>query len=95
MRQSPKSRIKPFLREQRKQRRTTLDLNLGARAARALTDVFAIKKSLKKLGFYPNKKPVYCQSAATPKHHLTKDPIKVVFCQKLCYQSDRGFQRCS
>jgi hypothetical protein len=45
IRQSPKSRIKPFLREQRKQRRTTLDLNLGVRTARALTDVFAIKKA--------------------------------------------------
>ena len=45
IRQSPKSRMKPFLREQRKQRRTTLDLNLGARAARALTDVLAIKKA--------------------------------------------------
>ena len=65
MRQSPKSRMKPFLREQRKQRRTTLDLNLGTRAARALTEVLAIKKAWKKLGFHPNKKRFECQTGLT------------------------------
>jgi len=45
IRQRPKSRMKPFLREHRKQRRTTLDLNFGVRAARALTEVLAIKKA--------------------------------------------------
>jgi hypothetical protein len=42
MRQTPKSRIKPFLRPQRKHRRTILDENFGFLFARAITDVFAI-----------------------------------------------------
>lgn len=39
--QSPKSRIKPRLRPQRKQRRTILDENFGFLSARALVEVFA------------------------------------------------------
>jgi len=42
IRQTPKSRMKPFLRPQRKQRRTILDENLGFLFALAITDVFAI-----------------------------------------------------
>jgi len=42
MRQTPKSRMKPFLRPQRKQRRTILEENFGFLFARAITDVFAI-----------------------------------------------------
>jgi hypothetical protein len=38
----PKSRIKARLRPQRKQRRTTLDLNFGGRFERATVDFFAI-----------------------------------------------------
>src|ERR1017187_10266908 len=42
MRQRSKSRIYPFLRPQRKQRRTTRDLNFGFFFDLAMTDVFAI-----------------------------------------------------
>jgi len=42
IRHTPKSRINPFLRPQRKQRRTILDENFGFLFARAITDVFAI-----------------------------------------------------
>jgi len=38
----PKSRIKARLRPQRKQRRTTRDLNFGGRFERATVDFFAI-----------------------------------------------------
>lgn len=52
IRQIPKSLMKPFFRPQRKQRRTTRDLNFGVFCDRAITDVFAIfeifnKKALK------------------------------------------------
>lgn len=42
IRHNPKSRIKPFLRPQRKQRRTIRLLNFGFLSARAITDFFAI-----------------------------------------------------
>ncbi|MEN9621995.1 MAG: hypothetical protein RLZZ67_429 [Candidatus Parcubacteria bacterium] len=42
IRHTPKSRINPFFRPQRKQRRTILDENFGFLLARAITDVFAI-----------------------------------------------------
>ncbi len=42
IRHTPKSRIKPFLRPQRKQRLTTRDENFGFLFALAITDVFAI-----------------------------------------------------
>ncbi len=38
----PKSRIKARLRPQRKQRRTTLDLNFGGLFERATVEVFAM-----------------------------------------------------
>lgn len=41
-RHMPKSRIKARLRPQRKQRRTTLDLNFGVRFERATVDFLAI-----------------------------------------------------
>jgi hypothetical protein len=41
-RHMPKSRIKARLRPQRKQRRTTLDLNLGGRFDLATVDFFAM-----------------------------------------------------
>lgn len=42
IRHIPKSRIKPFLRPQRKHRLTIRDENFGFLFARAITDVFAI-----------------------------------------------------
>ena len=42
MRQSPKSRMNARLRPQRKQRRTTRDLNFGVRVERTFVEVFAI-----------------------------------------------------
>lgn len=42
IRHMPKSRIKPFFRPHRKQRRTILDENFGFLFARATTDVLAI-----------------------------------------------------
>jgi hypothetical protein len=42
IRQSPKSRIKPFFLPQRKQRLTILDENLGFLFARATTEVLAM-----------------------------------------------------
>src|SRR3989338_7015964 len=48
IRHRPKSRIKPFLRAQRKQRRTTRLLNFGFLRARARTDALAMNDFLNK-----------------------------------------------